>query len=78
MPRPPVPRPFPAPPPPGGSALRRRRESAAQRAAQLPVSNETSAGGIALKIIDGVAFAACIGRRNRAGKPGVVPPEGPH
>ncbi|WP_084079513.1 NUDIX hydrolase [Demequina sp. NBRC 110057] len=68
MPRPPVPRPIPAPPPPGGSALRRRRENAAQRAAQLPVSNETSAGGIALKIVDGVAFAACIGRRNRAGK----------
>ena len=38
------------------------------RAAQLPVSNETSAGGIAVKVVDGIAYAACIGRRNRAGK----------
>ncbi|WP_084099924.1 NUDIX hydrolase [Demequina sp. NBRC 110051] len=68
MSRPPVPRPIPAPPPPGGSALRRRRDNAAHRAAQLPVSNETSAGGIAITVVDGTAFAACIGRRNRAGK----------
>jgi mutator protein MutT len=34
----------------------------------LPVSNEVSAGGIAIRIEDGVAYAACIGRRNRAGR----------
>jgi 8-oxo-dGTP pyrophosphatase MutT (NUDIX family) len=34
----------------------------------LPVSNETSAGGIAVRIDNGVAYAACIGRRNRAGR----------
>lgn len=63
-----VPRPGPPPRPPGGASLHQRRENAAQRASHLPVSNETSAGGIAVKIDDGVAFAACIGRRNRAGK----------
>lgn len=67
------PRPGATPRPPGGHALHQRRPSQAraghaQRAAQLPVSNETSAGGIAVKVVDGVALAACIGRRNRAGK----------
>jgi mutator protein MutT len=38
------------------------------RQPQLPVSNEVSAGGIAIRIEDGVAYAACIGRRNRAGR----------
>lgn len=38
------------------------------RQPQLPVSNEVSAGGIAIRIDDGVAYAACIGRRNRAGR----------
>jgi len=32
------------------------------------VSNEISAGGIAIRIEDGIAYAACIGRRNRAGR----------
>jgi len=32
------------------------------------VSNEVSAGGIAIRIDEGVAYAACIGRRNRAGR----------
>ncbi|WP_307155799.1 NUDIX hydrolase [Demequina sp. NBRC 110052] len=32
------------------------------------MSNEVSAGGIAIKVEDGVAYAACIGRRNRAGR----------
>jgi mutator protein MutT len=32
------------------------------------VSNEVSAGGIAIRIEAGVAYAACIGRRNRAGR----------
>ncbi|PKQ27249.1 MAG: hypothetical protein CVT64_02120 [Actinobacteria bacterium HGW-Actinobacteria-4] len=68
MPTQPVPRPGPAPRPPGGASLRRLRDSAAQRASHLPVSNETSAGGIAVRVEDGVAYAACIGRRNRAGK----------
>ncbi|WP_061961273.1 NUDIX hydrolase [Demequina flava] len=68
MPRPPVPRPIPAPPPPGGASLRQRRDSAAQRASHLPVSNETSAGGIVVRVTDGEAFVACIGRRNRAGR----------
>ena len=34
----------------------------------LPVSNETSAGGIAIYVDDGAAQAAVIGRRNRNGK----------
>ena len=62
----PVPRPGPAPRPPGGARMRQQRESSAQRVSHLPVSNETSAGGIAVKVEDGVAYAACIGRRNRA------------
>jgi 8-oxo-dGTP pyrophosphatase MutT (NUDIX family) len=32
------------------------------------VSHEVSSGGIAVKVVDGEAFAACIGRRNRAGR----------
>ncbi|MFV0633025.1 NUDIX hydrolase [Demequina sp.] len=68
MPRPSDPRPSATPRPPAGHALRMRREAAARRAAQLPVSNETSAGGIAVRVEDGVAYAACIGRRNRAGR----------
>lgn len=32
------------------------------------MSNEVSAGGIAIKVEEGVAYAACIGRRNRAGR----------
>ncbi|WP_084631953.1 NUDIX hydrolase [Demequina aestuarii] len=74
MPHPSDPRPGATPRPPAGHSLRQRRAGQARgdghvlRAAQLPVSNETSAGGIAVKVEDGVALAACIGRRNRAGR----------
>ncbi len=54
--------------PPGGASLRRRRDGSGGRGSHLPVSNEVSAGGIAIKVEDGVAYAACIGRRNRAGR----------
>jgi 8-oxo-dGTP pyrophosphatase MutT (NUDIX family) len=54
--------------PPGGASLRQQREAAHGRASHLPVSNEISSGGIAVRITDGVAEAACIGRRNRAGR----------
>ncbi len=37
-------------------------------AGQLPVSREVSAGGVAVKIEDGIVYVACIGRRNRAGR----------
>lgn len=35
---------------------------------QLPVSQETSAGGLVISVIDGAPYAAIIARRNRAGK----------
>jgi len=38
------------------------------RTAHLPVSNETSAGGIAVRVEDGVAYVACIARRSRSGR----------
>lgn len=57
----------PLPRPPGGHALR-RREALDARISHLPVSNEISAGGIAVAVVDGIAFAACIARRNRAGR----------
>lgn len=53
--------------PPAGTSMRRRRDSAT-RSSHLPVSNEVSAGGIAVRVDDGVAYAACIGRRNRGGR----------
>lgn len=68
MPSPRTPRPGPAPRPPGGVSLHQRRDGSNGRSSHLPVSNETSAGGIAVRIEDGVAYAACIGRRNRAGR----------
>lgn len=64
MPTTPVPRPGPAPRPARSSGRRRT----GQRAATLPVSNETSAGGLAVKVEDGIAYVACIARRNRSGK----------
>ncbi len=67
MPVPSHPRPRPAPMPPAASSVRRRRDGGA-KSAHLPVSNEVSAGGVAIKVEDGVAYAACIGRRNRAGR----------
>ena len=62
---PPVPRPPAAAAPQSGSVQQRGE---AGRSPQLPVSNEVSAGGIAIRIEDGIAYAACIGRRNRAGR----------
>ncbi|WP_062381141.1 NUDIX hydrolase [Demequina pelophila] len=67
MPKPSAPVPGPVPHPPTVVQPRRRREGSG-RTASLPVSNETSAGGIAIRIEDGIAYAACIGRRNRAGR----------
>lgn len=61
---PPVPRPPSSAPLPGAASQRQEPT----RQPQLPVSNEISAGGIAIRIEDGIAYAACIGRRNRAGR----------
>ncbi|MGC4175387.1 NUDIX hydrolase [Demequina sp.] len=61
----------PVPRPPGAGLLGASagtQRSDPQRQPQLPVSNEVSAGGIAIRVEDGVAYAACIGRRNRAGR----------
>lgn len=66
MPDSPVPGPGRAPRPPVGASARRRRAS--RNPSQLPVSREVSAGGVAVKVEDGVAFVACIGRRNRSGR----------
>lgn len=38
------------------------------RRKNLPVSNETSAGGVVVKVQDGKAYVAVIARRNRNGK----------
>ena len=66
MPDSPIPQPSRMPRTPAGPTVRRRR---VQRAAgQLPVSREVSAGGVAVKVEDGIAYVACIGRRNRAGR----------
>lgn len=35
---------------------------------ELPVANETSAGGVIVKIVNGEAYIAVIARRNRAGR----------
>lgn len=48
--------------------MRRRQNADNSRGQHLPVSNETSAGGIAVRVDGGIAYAACIGRRNRAGR----------
>lgn len=64
MPVSPIPRPGPARA--TARAVGRRRNPSAPL--QLPVSHETSAGGIAVKVEDGVAYVACIARRNRAGR----------
>jgi len=65
MPDSPVPRPGRILRPAIG-VLKKRR--VARVAGQLPVSREVSAGGVAIKIEDGIAYVACIGRRNRAGR----------
>ncbi|MGC5614683.1 NUDIX hydrolase [Georgenia sp. Z1491] len=38
------------------------------RSSRLPVVDETSAGGIVVKVADGVAYVAVIARRNRGGR----------
>jgi 8-oxo-dGTP pyrophosphatase MutT (NUDIX family) len=43
------------------------RQGATRRRAALPVTEEVSAGGLVVDAIDGVAQAAVIARRNRAG-----------
>lgn len=63
MPLSPVPKPSNLP-----SAPRRKRRDTTGRGANMPVSHEVSAGGIAIHVVDGVANAAVIGRRNRQGK----------
>lgn len=57
----------PVPTPPGGHALRIDRH-AGTRLRQLPVVQETSAGGIVVALNEGEAHAAVIARRNRAGR----------
>ena len=54
------------PRPTAGAATKKRR--APRVAGQLPVSREVSAGGVAVRVQDGVAYVACIGRRNRSGR----------
>ena len=41
---------------------------AVRTAANLPVVDETSAGGLVVNVVDGVALCAVIARRNRAGR----------
>lgn len=67
MPSSPTPRPSAKPDPPRQERPRRRLGNLG-RASHLPVANELSAGGIAIHVMDGTAFAAVIGRRNRNGK----------
>ncbi len=67
MPSSPLPHPPAKPEPPAGSRTR-RRASREPKAPNLPVVNERSAGGIAVNVVDGVAYAAVIGRRNRNGR----------
>ncbi|MGO1560738.1 MAG: NUDIX hydrolase [Actinomycetaceae bacterium] len=38
------------------------------RSSRLPVVDETSAGGVIIKVDDGLAFVAVIARRNRGGR----------
>lgn len=63
----PVPRP-PTAPEPGPKSRPRRRTTNVARPSNLPVANEVSAGGIAIHVAGGLAYAAVIGRRNRNGK----------
>jgi len=60
------------PAPPGGHALRIDRtvvrRTGVHATSQLPVVEETSAGGLVVGLEDGVACVAVIARRNRAGR----------
>ncbi len=67
MPSSPTPHPSTKPDPPIKTRARGRLGNPG-KASHLPVANELSAGGIAVHVVDGTAFAAVIGRRNRNGK----------
>lgn len=56
------------PAPPGGHALRIDPRSSRTRHPHLPVVEETSAGGLVVRLDDGLHVAAVIARRNRAGR----------
>lgn len=56
------------PRPPAAEAKPPVRPQLRGKGSLLPVSNETSAGGIAIFVEEGEARAAVIGRRNRGGK----------
>lgn len=56
------------PAPPGGHALRIDPRATRTRHPALPVVEETSAGGLVVRVEDGVHVAAVIARRNRAGR----------
>lgn len=57
------------PAPPGGHALRIDRRTAGRHGASaLPVVEEISAGGLVVRLEDGVHVAPVIARRNRAGR----------
>jgi 8-oxo-dGTP pyrophosphatase MutT (NUDIX family) len=56
------------PAPPGGHALRIDPSLARAVAPSLPIVDETSAGGLVVRRVDGVHYAAVIARRNRAGR----------
>lgn len=64
------PEPGRVPSPPGGHPLRLVRPQAPGSAGTqpLPVVDETSAGGLVVRRVDGQAEAAIIARRNRAGR----------
>ncbi|MGV9181898.1 NUDIX hydrolase [Arcanobacterium canis] len=65
----------PTPPPrPSGEKTHTRLRS--RRASNLPVSNETSAGGVIVAVHNGHAYVAVIARRNRAGRLEWVLPKG--
>lgn len=56
------------PAPPGGHALRIDPRSTRTRHPHLPVVEETSAGGLVVRLDAGLHVAAVIARRNRAGR----------
>jgi len=64
------PEPGRVPSPPGGHPLRlvRPQTSGSAGTQPLPVVDETSAGGLVVRRVDGQAEAAIIARRNRAGR----------
>ena len=64
------PEPGRVPSPPGGHPLRlvRPQPSGSTGTTPLPVVDETSAGGLVVRRVDGQAEAAIIARRNRAGR----------